>query len=126
MARPVFTKRIPRTAGFSIDGTKLELYQQVTRFVKRQSRRAAAQGRTVVRERSELRDVGANHTVLDRVHAAMLFQLGGHTATLRALIEAGTGAWARLMHLANALSALYPRGSQEKRLLDAMLLAAPK
>ena len=28
--------------------------------------------------------------------------------------------------LANALSALYPRGRQEKRLLDAMLLAVPK
>ena len=44
VARPVFTKRIPRTAGFSIDGAEFELYQQVTRFVKRQSRRAAAQG----------------------------------------------------------------------------------
>ena len=27
---------------------------------------------------------------------------------------------------ANALSALYPRGSREKRLLDAMLLAVPR
>ena len=43
-ARPVFTKRIPRTAGFSIDGAEFELYQQVTRFVKRQCTRAAAQG----------------------------------------------------------------------------------
>ena len=30
------------------------------------------------------------------------------------------------MRLANALTALYPRGSQEKRLLDTMLLAVPK
>lgn len=30
------------------------------------------------------------------------------------------------LRLANALSALYPRGSDEKRLLDAMLLAAPR
>ena len=44
VARPVFTKRIPRTAGFSIDGAEFELYRQVTHFVKRQSRRAAAQG----------------------------------------------------------------------------------
>ena len=43
-AKPVFTKRIPRTANFSIDGSELELYQKVTRFVKRQSARAAAQG----------------------------------------------------------------------------------
>lgn len=28
--------------------------------------------------------------------------------------------------LANALSALYPKGSEEKRLLDAMLLAVPR
>ena len=42
--RPVFTKRIPHTVDFTIDGAEFELYQQVTRFVKRQSARAAAQG----------------------------------------------------------------------------------
>ena len=41
---PVFTKRIPRTADFNIEGDELELYKDVTDFVKRQSRRAAAQG----------------------------------------------------------------------------------
>ena len=30
------------------------------------------------------------------------------------------------MRLANALPALYPRDSEEKRLLDAMLLAVPR
>ena len=43
-AEPVFTKRITNTAGFQIDGAELELYQKVTRFVKRQSRRAAEMG----------------------------------------------------------------------------------
>jgi len=43
-ARPVFTKRIPQTVDFKIDGDEHELYQQITRFVKRQSVRAAAQG----------------------------------------------------------------------------------
>ena len=43
-AKPVFTKRIPRTADFTIDGPEFELYQRVTRFVKRQCARAAAQG----------------------------------------------------------------------------------
>ena len=43
-AKPVFTKRITRTADFSIDGPEFELYQKITRFVKRQSARAAAQG----------------------------------------------------------------------------------
>jgi hypothetical protein len=31
-----------------------------------------------------------------------------------------------IFHLANALSALYPKDSEEKRLLDAMLLAMPR
>ncbi|MCY3763178.1 MAG: helicase-related protein, partial [Gemmatimonadetes bacterium] len=44
IAKPVFTKRIPRTADFAIDGTEFDLYQAVTRFVKRQCTRAAAQG----------------------------------------------------------------------------------
>ena len=43
-AKPVFTKRIPRTAAFAIDGPEFGLYRQITSFVKRQSARAAAQG----------------------------------------------------------------------------------
>ena len=43
-ARPVFTKRIPRTAAFRIDDAEFALYENVTRFVKAQSRRAAADG----------------------------------------------------------------------------------
>ncbi len=43
-AKPVFTKRIPHTAEFAIEGAEFSLYQNVTRFVKRQSARAAAQG----------------------------------------------------------------------------------
>ena len=42
-AKPVFTKRIPRTAEFAMEGAEFELYQNVTRFVKRQSTRAAEQ-----------------------------------------------------------------------------------
>ena len=84
-------------------------------------------GRALVRDRPELRgDPAANYTVLDRVHAAMLFQLGGHTTALRAMIKTEQERGPDFMRLANALSALYPGGSQEKRLIDAMLLAAPK
>ena len=43
-AKPVFTKRIPQTAEFSIDGAEYALYDAVTKFVKRQSQRAAAEG----------------------------------------------------------------------------------
>lgn len=42
VAQPIFTKRIPRTADFQIDGDEFDLYREVTRFVKRQSARAAA------------------------------------------------------------------------------------
>ncbi len=36
------------------------------------------------------------------------------------------GARPRLLRLANAFSPLYPKGSEEKRLIDAMLLAVPR
>ncbi len=65
-------------------------------------------------------------TTLDRVHAAMLLQAGGRTNALRALLNAEQGRGSDFLRLANALSALYPKGSEEKRLLDAMLLAAPR
>jgi superfamily II DNA or RNA helicase len=42
VARKIFTRRIPRTVDFQIDGIEFELYREVTRFVKRQSARAAA------------------------------------------------------------------------------------
>ena len=65
-------------------------------------------------------------TTLDRVHAAMLLQSSGHAGALRALIAAEQERGPDFLRLANALSALYPRPSQEKRLLDAMLLAVPR
>ena len=65
-------------------------------------------------------------TALDRVHAAMLLQASGHANALRALITVEQDRGPDFLRLANALSALYPRGSQEKRLLDAMLLAVPR
>ncbi|RKY23902.1 MAG: helicase, partial [Planctomycetota bacterium] len=43
-AEKIFTKRIPHTVDFQIDGPEFELYREVTRFVKRQSAKAAAQG----------------------------------------------------------------------------------
>jgi len=43
-SKPVFTKRIIHTAGFAVDGEEFKLYDMVTRFVMRHSRRAAAHG----------------------------------------------------------------------------------
>jgi hypothetical protein len=65
-------------------------------------------------------------TTLDRVHAAMLLQAGGRTNALHALLEAEIQRGPDFLRLANALSALYPKDSEEKRLLDAMLLAVPR
>jgi len=65
-------------------------------------------------------------TTLDRVHAAMLLQTGGRTNALRALLKAEQERGPDFLRLANALSALYPKGSEEKRLLDAMLLVVPR
>lgn len=44
VAEKIFTKRIPHTVDFLIDGAEFELYREVTRFVKRQSAKAAARG----------------------------------------------------------------------------------
>ncbi|HOJ62704.1 MAG TPA: helicase-related protein, partial [bacterium] len=43
-AEKIFTKRIPHTVEFQIDGAEFDLYREITRFVKRQSAKAAAQG----------------------------------------------------------------------------------
>ncbi len=42
-AASIFTKRIPHTVDFQIDGAEFALYRDVTRFVKRESARAAAE-----------------------------------------------------------------------------------
>jgi putative DNA methylase len=85
---------------------------------------AAAGGR----RRGLGRDLAAAReaTTLDRVHAAMLLQAGGRTNALRALLKAEQERGPDFLRLANALSALYPKGSEEKRLIDAMLLAVPR
>jgi len=65
-------------------------------------------------------------TTLDRVHMAMLLQASGRTNALRALLQAEQDRSPDFVRLSNALSALYPKESEEKRLLDAMLLAVPR
>ena len=65
-------------------------------------------------------------TTLDRVHAAMLLQASGQSGALRALLEDEQRRGPDFFRLANALSALYPKSSEEKRLVDAMLVAVPR
>jgi hypothetical protein len=64
--------------------------------------------------------VGA--TVLDRVHQSMiLFAAGRSEALKRFLVEDGAGNNTRFWTLAQALSALYPSSTDEKRWVDAVL-----
>jgi hypothetical protein len=65
-------------------------------------------------------------TTLDRVHSAMLLQASGRSNALRALLVAEQERGPDFLRLGNALTALYPQGTEEKRLLDAMLLAIPR
>lgn len=74
----------------------------------------------------EALEISREATTLDRVHMAMLLQAGGRASALRALLKAEQERGHDFLRLANALSALYPKGSEEKRLLDAMLLAVPR
>lgn len=81
-------------------------------------------GRSILDGDAELQAINA--TTLDRLHAAMLLQANGHANALRTLIGTEQDRGPHFLRLANALSALYPRASHEKRLLDAMLLALPR
>ena len=47
-------------------------------------------------------------------------------SALRALLKAEQERGPDFLRLANAFSALYPKGTEEKRLIDAMLLAVPR
>ena len=89
----------------------------------------AEEAALMVRERRPEYDPageGPGDTTLDRIHQAMLLQSSGHANALRTLIDAEQDRGPAFLRLANALSALYPRGCEEKRLLDAMLLAVPR
>lgn len=64
----------------------------------------------------------SGETLLDRVHQSMiLFATGRAEALKRFLVEDGVGQEAGLWELAQALSALYPGGSEEKRWVDGVL-----
>lgn len=61
-------------------------------------------------------------TILDRLHQGMiLFAAGRSEALKRFLVEEGVGQDARFWRLAQALSALYPGGTEEKRWVDGVL-----
>lgn len=64
----------------------------------------------------------AGNTVLDQLHQSMLlFAAGRGEALKRFLVEQGVGRDQRFWGLAQAFSALYPSGSDEKRWVDGVL-----
>jgi putative DNA methylase len=64
----------------------------------------------------------AGETILDRIHQAMiLFAAGRAEAVKRFLVEDGVGRDQRFWRLAQALSALYPPTTDEKRWIDGVL-----
>ena len=70
----------------------------------------------------ELSTTVVGQTALDRVHQSMLlFAVGRSEALRRFLIEDGVGRDSRYWSLANALSALYPPNTDEKRWVDGVL-----
>ena len=95
-----------------------------TESAPRKKRARGRGGKALVAGDAELQMPDA--TTLDRVHAAMLFQASGHSQALRNLLKAEQERGSDFFRFANALSALYPSPSEEKRLLDAMLLAVPR
>jgi len=91
--------------------------KQMSLFAELDEVEAAEGGAT-----GELAGASPGSTALDRVHQAMiLFGAGRGEAMKRFLVEEGVGADARFWKLAQSLSALYPRGTDEKRWVDGVL-----
>jgi len=66
--------------------------------------------------------VKTGETVLDRLHQSMiLFGAGRSEALKRFLVEEGAGRDQRLWRLAQALAALYPTGTDERRWVEGLL-----
>ena len=101
---------------------QLSLFPDAAPNVRGRAQRRSNAAPTSSNELETQRDA----TTLDRIHAAMLLQAAGRTEALRNLLRSEQDRGTDFIRLANALSALYPRGSEEKRLLDGMLLAVPR
>jgi adenine-specific DNA methylase len=70
----------------------------------------------------ELKGPPPGSTVLDRLHQAMILFAAGRGELLKRFVtEDGVGTDARFWKLAQSFSALYPRGSDEKRWVDGVL-----
>lgn len=95
-------------------------------------RKAKPRQLSLLNELEELEETGGGwgeknapkvgNTVLDRVHQSMiLFAAGRNEALKRFLVNDGAGSDQRFWRLAQALSALYPSSTDEKRWVDGVL-----
>ena len=110
-------------------GRRARSDRQLRLFETTEAERAtqdAAQARTRVAQRTWSQLHLDSISTLDHVHKAMLLQRQGRTNALRELLFYEKHYRPEFVRLANSLSALYPPGSEEKRLLDAMILAIPR
>lgn len=128
-AKQLFGEDLASTARAIERGTigveQLSLFPETPRVSPLPAIRTARKGKSKTTAAGGA-DRAIGPTTLDRVHAAMLLQSSGQANALRALIGQEQQQGPEFLRLANALSALYPRESEEKRLLDAMLLAVPR
>ncbi len=97
-----------------------------TRKTKKRSDQLRLDGMLEIEQESDvsvgLMAVKSGETTLDRVHQSMLlFSAGRSEAMQRFLVEDGIGRDQRFWKLAQALSALYPKDSDEKRWVDGVL-----
>lgn len=133
-AEQLFGEAGPAVAAVEIEQAARRNPQQVFSFLEDAKADRGGVGRGQVRDRKARRGTGTDApdetlrtrreaTTLDRVHAAMLLQAAGRANALRVLLKVEQERGQDFLRLANALSALYPKDSEEKRLLDAMLLA---
>lgn len=108
-------------------GVQLHLFPEMNRAAPTpEASRGRRRPRAVAKVSAGTLQPAQEATTLDRIHAAMLLQKSGHSNALRSLLKAEQDRSPDFLRLANALSALYPAGSEEKRLVDAMLLAVPR
>jgi adenine-specific DNA methylase len=99
-----------RTVAGKKKSTQLDMFAELT---EAEDAEAAWKEKTVKR---------VGDTTLDRVHQGMiLFAAGRGEALKRFVVEDGVGRDGKFWRLAQALSALYPSGSDEKRWVDGVL-----
>jgi putative DNA methylase len=110
----------------SKDGLQMTLYADLKETETPKVRGRRGRGKASDQSSDRKMQTRWEPTTLDRVHAAMLLQASGRANALRALLESEQERGPDFLRLANALSALYPKDAEEKRLLDAMLLAVPR